>query len=155
MNDRLDPVWSEFRLIIKSLLSREDCTLGLESIFGSKLDHAALKSWFKDFSSGSPGALPAVVFLESGILPYGTGAFSIETDRIYRDESWFAQASSRARLAILVEEVGHWIDHHFNGGVDAPGDEGQRFSEWMLGLNLDDSLANQSLVSLHTGLFHE
>ena len=49
------------------------------------------------------------------------------------NKDWLATASSNDINAVLVEEVGHFLDKRVNGSVDTVGDEGEVFSKALLG----------------------
>ena len=47
--------------------------------------------------------------------------------RIYINEDWITTASSESIQAVLLEELGHAIDHRLNQGNDTTGEEGAVF----------------------------
>ncbi|WP_413743768.1 beta strand repeat-containing protein [Synechococcus sp. MIT S9451] len=49
-------------------------------------------------------------------------------ERIYINQDWLATANADAIQAVLLEELGHAIDHRLNQGNDTTGDEGAIFS---------------------------
>ena len=49
-------------------------------------------------------------------------------ERIYLNSTWLKTATLREIKSVLLEEIGHSIDHQLNGGYDSPGDEGAIFS---------------------------
>lgn len=55
-------------------------------------------------------------------------------ERIYLNAAWLQTASASEIEAVLLEEIGHAIDHRLNGNVDTPGDEGEVFSARLRGL---------------------
>ena len=55
--------------------------------------------------------------------------------RIYLNRNWLAQASAAEIAAVLLEEIGHAIDHRLNGDHDSTGDEGEIFSALLRGLS--------------------
>jgi post-segregation antitoxin (ccd killing protein) len=54
--------------------------------------------------------------------------------RIYLNAAWLQTARASEIEAVLLEEIGHAIDHRLNGSVDTPGDEGEVFSARLRGL---------------------
>jgi len=66
------------------------------------------------------------------------GAYTSEApqggERIYLNAAWLQTASASEIEAVLLEEIGHAIDHRLNGTVDTPGDEGEVFSARLRGL---------------------
>ncbi|WP_201493700.1 beta strand repeat-containing protein, partial [Rubrivivax sp. A210] len=73
------------------------------------------------------------------------GAFSASGTNgrptIYINADYAAQASPAAIEAVLLEEVGHAIDHALNGPADSAGDEGHAFASLLL--HGDANLASQ------------
>ena len=55
-------------------------------------------------------------------------------ERIYLNAAWLQTARASEIEAVLLEEIGHAIDHRLNGSVDTPGDEGEVFSARLRGL---------------------
>jgi hypothetical protein len=55
-------------------------------------------------------------------------------ERIYLNAAWLQTARASEIEAVLLEEIGHAIDHRLNGTVDTPGDEGEVFSARLRGL---------------------
>jgi hypothetical protein len=55
-------------------------------------------------------------------------------ERIVLNRQWLIQASTEAITAVLLEEVGHAIDHRLHGLHDSVGDEGEIFSAVIRGV---------------------
>jgi post-segregation antitoxin (ccd killing protein) len=70
----------------------------------------------------------------SGIQGAYTSAAPQGGERIYLNAAWLQTASASEIEAVLLEEIGHAIDHRLNGNVDTPGDEGEVFSARLRGL---------------------
>jgi hypothetical protein len=60
------------------------------------------------------------------------GAFSAQTGKIYLTES-LVKGDHGQLNAVLLEEIGHYLDFHFNGAIDSAGDEGAIFAELVQG----------------------
>jgi hypothetical protein len=74
------------------------------------------------------------------------GAFSADGAKgptVYLNAEWLASQPDAAALKhVLLEEIGHYIDHRVNDGRDTAGDEGERFADRLSGWERDsDSLA--------------
>jgi len=61
----------------------------------------------------------------------GSPVIFINRDRVEGGDQGYANS-------VLMEEVGHWIDHQINGHVDTQGDEGERFAAYMLNLQVSE-----------------
>ena len=48
-------------------------------------------------------------------------------ERIYLSDDWLTKADSESIKAVLLEEIGHAIDHRLNGENGSSGDEGAIF----------------------------
>ncbi|MCX5948947.1 MAG: Ig-like domain-containing protein [Cyanobacteria bacterium] len=70
----------------------------------------------------------------SGINGAYTSAAHDGAQRIYLNNSWLQTATAAEIEAVLLEEIGHFIDHALNGEIDTPGDEGEIFSARLRGL---------------------
>jgi hypothetical protein len=57
---------------------------------------------------------------------------------LYLSESFFASASLDALVAVILEEIGHYVDAQVNR-VDTVGDEGELFSHLVRGVNLTEA----------------
>ena len=82
------------------------------------------------------GALPLIQTLGSSPLkieqvPIATlmakGAYAQATETIYLAEEWVGQQSIEGIVAVLIEEIGHWLDSQVNA-IDTAGDEGAMFA---------------------------
>ena len=65
-------------------------------------------------------------------------------ESIYINEDWLATASAAAIKAVLLEELGHAIDHRLNPGNDTTGDEGAIFSALIQNRAVDLRELNQN-----------
>lgn len=76
--------------------------------------------------------------LDAATLNGMNGAYTSDApqggERIYLNAAWQQTATAMEIEAVLLEEIGHAIDHRLNGTVDTPGDEGEVFSARLRGL---------------------
>ena len=86
--------------------------------------------------------LPEIQVRSDAELQGALGAFSGQTQTVYLSEG-LVQGDAANLVAVLLEEVGHYLDFRFNA-VDSAGDEGAIFSEVVRGY-LPDAAALQVL----------
>ena len=63
-----------------------------------------------------------------GLIAAYTSAAPDGGERIYINTTWLELATPEQIEAVLLEEIGHAIDHRLNGSSDSAGDEGAIFS---------------------------
>lgn len=81
---------------------------------------------------GDFSGLPPIEVLEGTVLPGAAGAYAISTGTIYLNGDWLASADEDGAIGVLTEELGHYVDDLLNSN-DSFGDEGNRFSSYLLG----------------------
>ena len=72
-----------------------------------------------------------------GLIAAYTSAAPDGNERIYLNASWLELATPEQIEAVLLEELGHAIDHRLNGNSDSSGDEGAIFSALLRGKTTD------------------
>ena len=65
-------------------------------------------------------------------------------ERIYLNADWLNSASATEVETVLLEELGHAIDHRLNGNNDSAGDEGAIFSALIRGVAIPFVETNQN-----------
>jgi hypothetical protein len=108
----------------------------LETAFGTSYDVVKATELRQQWQSRNFSQLPPIEVVNSSVLGSANGAYGISTNKIYLSESFFASASSDALVAVILEEIGHYVDAQINP-VDTPGDEGAIFAELVQGNSLD------------------
>ncbi|MFM6644388.1 MAG: beta strand repeat-containing protein, partial [Microcystis panniformis] len=73
--------------------------------------------------------------LDSNILGNANGAYASSNNQIYLSANFLATSTAEAISAVLLEEIGHFVDAHINLS-DSAGDEGEKFSALVRGQNL-------------------
>jgi predicted metal-dependent peptidase len=86
--------------------------------------------------------LPQIEILSSSILGNANGAYATSTNRIYLSDTFVANATTTALSAVLLEEIGHFVDAHINQ-TDSSGDEGKIFADLVQGKTLDVATLQQ------------
>jgi hypothetical protein len=86
-----------------------------------------------------------------GVRAGYVGQTNGEAPRILVDESWLNSSTVAEVEAVLLEELGHAIDHTLNGRRDTKGDEGEIFSALLLGISttnmaMDDDDQRNALI---------
>ncbi|MFN7865130.1 MAG: M64 family metallopeptidase, partial [bacterium] len=110
----------------------------LETAFGTNYDVIKATELRQQWQSRNFSQLPEIEVVNSSVLGSANGAYGISTNKIYLSESFFASASSDALVAVMLEEIGHFVDAQVNT-VDTVGDEGELFSHLVRGVNLTEA----------------
>ncbi|MCA2656015.1 right-handed parallel beta-helix repeat-containing protein, partial [Microcystis sp. M061S2] len=110
----------------------------LETAFGASYDVVKATQLRQQWKSRNFSQLPEIEVVNSSLLGSANGAYGISTNKIYLSESFFASASSDALVAVILEEIGHFLDAQINR-VDTVGDEGELFSHLVRGVNLTEA----------------
>ncbi|QHU98948.1 cadherin domain-containing protein [Synechocystis sp. CACIAM 05] len=116
----------------------EDFWHNFDLIYGNDYDaviaEALRSSWVKgDFSD-----LPVIEVVSADILGPAWGGYGASNNTIYLSESLLASGSPELIVAVLLEEIGHYVDALVNA-VDTPGDEGELFALRVQGITVDPS----------------
>jgi hypothetical protein len=106
--------------------------------FGTSYDVVKATQLRQQWQSRNFSQLPEIEVVNSSVLGSANGAYGISTNKIYLSESFLASASSDALFAVILEEIGHYVDAQINR-VDTVGDEGELFSNLVRGVNLTEA----------------
>ena len=87
----------------------------------------ALKELISEWAAGDFKALPPIEVLDGAVMRGTAGAYAISTGTIYLNDDWLQLASEEEGIAVLSEELGHYLDSLLNT-EETPGDEGEQFS---------------------------
>jgi subtilisin family serine protease/Ca2+-binding RTX toxin-like protein len=82
--------------------------------------------------------LPEIEVISSSILDNANGAYASSTNKIYLSDNFLSTATSAALKALLLEEIGHYVDGQINN-IDSQGDEGAIFAALIQGESLDQT----------------
>ncbi|WP_254446759.1 choice-of-anchor Q domain-containing protein [Dolichospermum sp. UHCC 0259] len=106
-----------------------------DTTFGTQYNRSAAEILRLQWLSGDFSQLPQIEILDNSNLGNANGAYAGSTNKIYLSDSFLANATPEAISAVLLEEIGHFIDAQINQ-IDTPGDEGEKFSALVRGQNL-------------------
>ena len=106
-----------------------------DTAFGTQYNRSGAEILRLQWLSGDFGQLPQIEILDSNILGGANGAYASSNNKIYLSANFLATSTAEAISAVLLEEIGHFIDAQINQ-IDTPGDEGEKFSALVRGQNL-------------------
>ena len=111
----------------------------LETAFGNDFNREVADKLFNNFAEGNFTDIPTIKIVNRGAIAGGNGAFSDNTQKVYLAVEFINKyASNTSKITdVLIEEIGHFVDSQINE-IDATGDEGDIFSELVLGNKLSD-----------------
>jgi Ca2+-binding RTX toxin-like protein len=102
--------------------------------FGDRFDSEAIENLRQQWAKGDFSELPPVQILPAANLNGARGGFSRDTNTIYLSQDFINlnAANPEAIAAVLLEEIGHFVDSSINSS-DASGDEGAIFAALVQG----------------------
>ncbi|MFM6860941.1 MAG: beta strand repeat-containing protein, partial [Dolichospermum sp.] len=106
-----------------------------DTAFGTQYNRSGAEILRLQWLSGDFSQLPQIEILDSSILGNANGAYASSNNQIYLSANFVATSTAEAISAVLLEEIGHFIDAHINLS-DSAGDEGEKFSALVRGQNL-------------------
>jgi hypothetical protein len=120
---RLPTLLQDWRLMLTSWAA--DGSLGAASREALRLDGelAQLTALISQWAAGDFFGLPPIEVVEGLELPGPAGAYAISTGTIYLNADWVATAGEAFVIAVLTEELGHWLDSQIRS-TDTRCDEG-------------------------------
>ena len=110
----------------------------LNTSFGTHYDVTLATTLQQQWQVGDFSALPPIEILSSSVLGNALGAYAQSTNKIYLSDQFVATASDAEIVAVLLEEIGHYLDAQLNSS-DTPGDEGELFSRLVRGQVLTEA----------------
>lgn len=89
-----------------------DGSLGAAAREALRLDgeHAQLTALISQWAAGDFSGLPPIEVQEGSVLPGAAGAYAISTGTIYLNGDCLATAGEDQVIAVLSEELGHYLD---------------------------------------------
>ncbi|MBD2690670.1 beta strand repeat-containing protein [Anabaena catenula] len=107
-----------------------------DTAFGTQYNRSFAEILRLQWQAGDFSQLPQIEILDSSILGTANGAYASSTNKIYLSNTFLETATSAAISAVLLEEIGHFVDAQINT-LDSAGDEGAIFAELVQGYSLD------------------
>ncbi|MCZ8223651.1 MAG: right-handed parallel beta-helix repeat-containing protein, partial [Microcystis sp. LE19-84.1B] len=138
MTSTLLPIFPAIYDVLFDFAQSDGFWVNLESAFGTSYDVVKATQLRQQWQSRDFSQLPEIEVVNSSVLGSANGAYGISTNKIYLSESFFASASLDALVAVILEEIGHYVDAQINR-VDTVGDEGELFSHLVRGVNLTEA----------------
>ena len=139
----LNPVLTQTYNQLSNLADSDNFWQVFETAFGTKYNRSAAETLRVQWQNHDFSQLPQVGILDSNILGNANGAYASSNNQIYLSANFVANATTEDISAVLLEEIGHFVDVQINP-VDSAGDEGDIFSNLVRGNSLD-ALALQAL----------
>jgi uncharacterized delta-60 repeat protein len=102
-----------------------------DTAFGANYDRTMALTFQSQWLAGDFSLFPQIEVLDSSILGDANGAYATSTNQIYLSNSFLANSTPEAISAVLLEEIGHFIDAQINLS-DSVGDEGEIWSNLVL-----------------------
>ncbi|MBY5309952.1 sodium:calcium exchanger, partial [Aphanizomenon flos-aquae CCAP 1446/1C] len=109
-----------------------------DTAFGTQYNRRIAEILRLQWQAGDFSQIPQIEILDSSILGNANGAYASSTNKIYLSDTFVATATPAAISALLLEEIGHFVDSQINL-TDSAGDEGAIFAELVQGYSLDDA----------------
>jgi Ca2+-binding RTX toxin-like protein len=106
-----------------------------DTAFGTQYNRSGAEILRLQWLSGDFSQVPQIEILDSSILGNANGAYASSNNQIYLSANFLTTSTAEAISAVLLEEIGHFIDAHINLS-DSAGDEGEKFSALVQGQNL-------------------
>jgi hypothetical protein len=120
---------------VKKFWGKSDSFKQLKLAFGNNIKKKDLDKIFKS----SFNKLPKIEVLSASILGNADGAFDSKNNKIYLSNNLINRGKLEEISAVLIEEIGHYLDTKINPKVDAKGDEGAIFSRLVRGQKISNS----------------
>jgi CSLREA domain-containing protein len=145
MDTLLSPILTLTYDQLSAFSSLESFWEGFDAIFGSQYNHTAAAILRSQWQAGDFSQLPQIEIISSSILGNANGAYASSSNKIYLSDAFVTTATLEAISAVLLEEIGHFVDAQINQN-DTPGDEGEYFSAVVRG----ESLTTEDLARITT-----
>ncbi|MFN7678507.1 MAG: calcium-binding protein, partial [Cyanobacteriota bacterium] len=109
-----------------------------QTAFGSDYDVIKAAQIRQRWANRNFAELPTIEIQPQVVLGTAQGAYVQSANKIYISASFLKTASRQAVTAVILEEIGHYIDAQINR-LDSAGDEGAIFAALIQGSHLDQA----------------
>ncbi|MTJ34847.1 Calx-beta domain-containing protein [Dolichospermum sp. UHCC 0260] len=129
----------QVRQYLRHFATEPDFLSKMQMAFGDNFIRNSALGLSTAWAKGDFASLPQIEIRSSQEINGALGAFSRDTNRIYLAQEFISKNQSHPEIIaqVLLEEIGHWVDSRINV-ADAPGDEGEIFSDLVRGQILND-----------------
>ena len=80
------------------------------TVFGTEYDLNIASTLQSQWQAGDLSQVPAIEIISSSVLGTANGAYAISNNKIYLSDTFLATATTAAVSAVLLEEIGHFVD---------------------------------------------
>ncbi len=121
---------------LRAFSNSESFWSGFDTAFGTQYNRRTAETLQAQWQTGDFAQIPSIEVISSNILGKANGAYAASKNKIYLSDNFVANATSASLQAVLLEEIGHFVDVYINQ-VDSAGDEGAIFAALVQGESLD------------------
>lgn len=114
----------------------------LGTAFGSSYNRLKAESILAQWKSKNFSALPNIEVVSGTVLQTARGGYTASQNKIYLSDTFLKSATINQIQAILLEEIGHYLDAQINL-TDTRGDEGEYFSALVRGVPISATEINR------------
>ncbi|MFM6371402.1 MAG: hypothetical protein ACKPGN_24795, partial [Dolichospermum sp.] len=114
----------------------------LGTAFGSSYNRLKAESILAQWKSKNFSALPNIQVVSGTVLGNARAGYGATQNKIYLSDSFLNTATVNQIQAILLEEIGHYLDAQINL-TDTSGDEGEYFSALVRGVSVSATEINR------------
>jgi len=114
----------------------------LGTAFGSSYNRLKAESILAQWKTKNFSALPNIEVVSGTVLGNARAGYAATQNKIYLSDSFLNTATVNQIQAILLEEIGHYLDAQINL-TDTRGDEGEYFSALVRGVSVSATEINR------------
>jgi Ca2+-binding RTX toxin-like protein len=127
---------------LTSFANLENFWQSFDAIYGTQYNQAIAATLQTQWQTGNFSQLPPIEVISNSALGDAKGAYANSTNTIYLSDSFVKNASQNSLSAVVLEEIGHFVDAQINA-TDTQGDEGEYFADVVQGINLSAAKLEQ------------